>query len=119
MNQELAFRDALLVDALSHELRGQFCAFALSHHPADHKTTEQVEDDLEIKVGPLERAAQLGDVPSPHLVGLPGQQFRLAINRMSELVTTLAHLAVLHEEAVPCAGRQDVADSSEQSHMQR
>src|SRR3954462_12099775 len=65
MNQELAFRNALLVDALSHELLGQFCAFALSHHPADHKTTEQVEDDVEIKVGPLERAAQLGDVAWP------------------------------------------------------
>src|SRR5947209_3766536 len=117
MNQELAFRDALLVDALSHELRGQFCAFALSHHPADHKTTEQVEDDLEIKVGPLERAAQLGDVPSPHLVGLRGQQFRLAINRMSELVTTLAHLAVLLEQAVPGARRTNVAPLIQQGGM--
>src|SRR3982751_1024551 len=115
--QELAFRDAWLEDALSDELLGQFCAFALSHHPADHKTTEQVEDDVEIKVGTVERAAPLVDVPSPHLVGWRGQPFRFAINGMSELVTTLAHLAVLLEQAVHGARRTNVAPLLQQGGL--
>jgi hypothetical protein len=44
--------------------------------------------------GPFHRAAQLGDVPAPQLVGLGGQQLRLLIRRMSELVAALAAFAM-------------------------
>src|SRR5207245_9394689 len=43
---------------------------------------EHIEDHVEIEVRPLRRAQQLGDVPTPELIGRGGQQLRLLIGRM-------------------------------------
>src|SRR4051812_4579574 len=117
MNEELAFPDALSRDALPNKLLGQFCGFALSHHPADDKAAEQVEDYVEIKVGPLGRTAQFRNIPSPDLVGSCGQQFWFPINGMTELVTTLADLAVFFEQPVHGTRRANREALVQQSGM--
>jgi hypothetical protein len=43
----------------------------------------------------LARAAKLGDVPTPKLIGGAGQKFRLLILGMDELVAALASCAIL------------------------
>ena len=53
---------------------GQFGAFAIRHHPTDDVATEDIENHVEIEVRPLDRAAQLGDVPAPDLLDLQGPQ---------------------------------------------
>ena len=95
-------------------LLGQFGAFARRHHPADDVTAEDVEDDVEVKVGPLGRAAQLGDVPTPKLIGGGGQQFRLLILRMGELIAALAGFAILFQDAIHGPSRAKILAFIEQ-----
>jgi hypothetical protein len=50
--------------------------------------------------GPFHRTAQLGDVPTPQLVGLSGQQLRLLIGRMGELIPALAAFATRFQQTI-------------------
>jgi hypothetical protein len=47
----------------------------MSDHPADDVPTEDVHDHVEVKVGPLDRAFQFGDIPGPNFIGFYGKQF--------------------------------------------
>ena len=100
-------------------LLGQFGAFARRHHPADDVAAEDVEDDVEIEVGPLGRAAQLGDVPTPKLIGRGGQQFRLLILRMDELIAALASCAILFQDAIHGPSRAKILAFIEQRGLDR
>jgi hypothetical protein len=66
---ELTGGDLMLADGLLDESPGQFGAFLVRHHPAGDVPAEDVEDDVEVEVGPFGRTEQLGDVPTPKLVG--------------------------------------------------
>jgi hypothetical protein len=44
--------------------------------PADDASAENVDDDVEIEIGPFGGPHQLGDVPGPDLVGRLRQQLR-------------------------------------------
>ena len=68
MQGQLAGRHLMLAVASlnGHEQGG---AFAVGDPPADDVAAEDVDDDVEIEVGPFGRAHQLGDVPGPDLVG--------------------------------------------------
>jgi hypothetical protein len=48
-------------------------------HPSDDVPAENIEDDIKVKVGPLDRSLELGDIPGPHLVGGCGQEFGFLI----------------------------------------
>jgi hypothetical protein len=91
---ELARCDVLLPAGVIDETLGQLGALAVSDHPTDHEAAKDIQDDVEMVEGPLGRAAQLGDVPTPQLIGRSGQQLRLLIGRMSELIAalTVSHL---------------------------
>jgi hypothetical protein len=45
----------------------------MGDHPADHTTAEDVEDDIEVKIGPFGQAFEFGDIPLPHLVRSGGE----------------------------------------------
>jgi hypothetical protein len=53
MERELIGLDALFLAALLDQSLGQFRAFAISDHPAGDVTAEDIEDHVEIKVGPF------------------------------------------------------------------
>ena len=57
--------------------------FSVSQHPANHVAGEDVEDDVEVVVGPLDGATKLRYIPRPNLVGRFGQQLRLGVVRMA------------------------------------
>jgi hypothetical protein len=92
--------DLVFVDGLLDELLGQFGAFPWSNHPAGDVATEDVQDHVEVEVGPLGWAQQLGDIPAPQLVGGGGQQLGFVIRRVHELIPPFAGLAFLFEDAV-------------------
>ncbi len=108
VNGELAGGNLVLADGFLDELLGQFGAFPVRDHPAGNVATEDVEDDVEIEVGPLDRTPQLGDVPTPKLVGRGGQQLGFLVSRMNELIAALAGLPLLFEDAVHGANRAEV-----------
>src|SRR5579863_1847848 len=100
MNGELAGRNLVLADSFLNELLGQFGALLVGDHPASNVAAKDVNDDVKIEVGPLDRTAQLGDVPAPKLVGRSGQQLGFLVDRMNELVAALDGLPLLLEDAV-------------------
>src|SRR3954447_8930341 len=54
--------------------------------PADDPAAEDVENDVEIEVGPFRRSGQLRDIPRPDLIGAFGEQFGLGVDRVAQLV---------------------------------
>ena len=111
---QLLAADALPGTGLADELLGQRGAFAMGHHPADHVAAEHVEHHVEVEVGPLRRAQQLGDVPAPQLVGPAGQQLRGGVGGMPELIAPLPHLRVRGQEAIHRALGAEVVPFVEQ-----
>ena len=71
--------DSLLFDGVGDQPPGQLCRLAMGDHPTHHVAAVDVEDDVEVVVGPLRGAEQLGDVPAPSLVGSGGQELGLAL----------------------------------------
>ena len=86
MKDQLSGADSLLRACLLNELLGQCCGLPGGHHPADHVAAEDVQDHVQVEVGPLDRAPELRDVPVPNLVGTRGQQFGLRVRRVFALV---------------------------------
>ena len=95
MDGELAGLDSLFGARLFDELPGQSGAFTMGHHPADHITAEDVQDDIEVKIGPLYRPFELCDIPRPHLIRFTRKQFGLFIDGPSHLPAALLDVAVL------------------------
>ena len=114
---KLAGRNLLLDDGFLDELLGQFGAFARSDHPAGDVAAEDIEDHVEIEVGPLHGTSKLGDIPAPELVGRGGQQLGFPVRRMDELIATFAGLSLLLEDAVHGADRTEVLAFVEQGGL--
>jgi hypothetical protein len=91
---KLAGGDSLPLASLFDELLGERCALAVGDHPADDVAAEDVEDDVQVQVGPLRRAKQLRDVPAPHLVRRRGEKLRLLVGRVPQLIAPLSDLGV-------------------------
>jgi len=87
MDRQLPRLDALLLDGFVNYPLGQNRRFPASDHPAHHVTAEDVQNHVEVKVGPLRWTQQLGDIPGPNLIRCRGQEFRFLVGRMSKLTT--------------------------------
>ena len=79
------------VDEQFLELGG---AFGVLDAPADHAAAEDVEDDIEIEVGPFHRTLQFCDVPGPDLIGGFGEQFWLLVDRVGALAAAFGNFAL-------------------------
>jgi hypothetical protein len=60
---------------------------------------EDVDNHVQVEIGPLGRSEQLGDVPRPDQVGPGRQQFGSVVLRVAELVAPFADLAIVIEDA--------------------
>src|ERR1039457_1318905 len=100
--------DALFLAGCRDQPLGQFGRFAGSYHPAHHIAAEDIEDDIEMEVGPFGWAQQLGYIPTPDLIGPGGQQLRLGVLRMPKLVATLLQFAVFSQDAMHGAYRAEI-----------
>jgi hypothetical protein len=109
MDGQLIWLDALFGARLGDQLLGQLGAFSFGDHPAHHVAAEDVQDDIEIEVGPLARAVKLGNVPAPQLIRAGGQQFRLGVGRMPQLVAPFACLIMLCQDAIHRAPVAEIA----------
>src|SRR5713226_4897193 len=100
MDGELARRDVLLLAGFPDEPLSQACALVGRHHPADDVAAEDVEDHVQMEVGPLDRALEFRDVPGPDLVGCGGEELGLLIVGVSQNVASFADLMIGGEDAV-------------------
>ena len=69
MDGELAGRDVLLGAGIFNELAGQAGSLAWGDHPAGDITAENIEDDVQMVERPFDRTSELGNVPTPELIG--------------------------------------------------
>jgi hypothetical protein len=116
MDGELALYDVLL-QAVFDEPLGQHGAFAVGDHPADDVAAEDIQDDIEMIGGPFHRATQFGDVPTPQLIGFGGQQLRLLIGRMGELIAAFTAFATGFQQVVHGADRTMITALIEQGRV--
>ena len=105
VHRELTGRDVLRTAGVLDQPLGQFGAFAVGDHPTDDVATKNIQDDVKMIDGPFHGAAQLGDVPAPQLVGSGGQQLRLLIRRVSELIAAFAAFAMRFQQPIHGANR--------------
>jgi len=105
MKGELVGLDRLLGAALLGETLSERCRFPACKHLADHITAEDVEDPVEMEVGPLDGPKKLGHVPRPDLVWRGGQELGFYIGRVAELVVPLPELAFLLQDTVHGSNR--------------
>ena len=75
---------------------------------------EDVEQDVEVEVGPRLRSEQPGDVPRPDLVGRRGEEFGFGVVRMAELIAPFSDRLFGGQEAVHGAFRAQVPAFVEQ-----
>src|SRR5438067_1213743 len=64
MEGQLPGRNRLLGAGLGDQAFSQVGLLAVGDHPADHGAAVDVEDDVQVVVGPRGWAEQLGDVPA-------------------------------------------------------
>ena len=75
VNDQLVRIDLLFFDCFLDQLLGQMSPLSMSKHPADGVATVDVDDRVEIVIGPFFWSFELGDIPRPYFVGAGGQQF--------------------------------------------
>ena len=79
MNVQLAGLERLLAAGIGKQAFGQFRTLPVGDHPADYMKAEDIQDHIQIEVGPLSRPEQLRNVPTPELVRAGGQKLGLLI----------------------------------------
>ena len=77
-------------------------------HPARHVAAEDVDDGVEVVVGPLLRAVEFGDVPAVHRVGCGGHQFGFHPGRVCGVASAVTHLVVLVQHPVHGRDRSEI-----------
>src|SRR3546814_8512253 len=87
------FRSPGTLDAAHDELLGECAGLPSGYHPADDAATEQVEDQVQVEEHAGGQRRQLGDVPSPHLVGHSGGQAWYGVVYWRPLVAALTVFA--------------------------
>ncbi len=100
VDRELIAVDAFLDERLVDQSFGKVLGLPVGEHPAHDAPAVDVEDDVEVVVGPLGRPQQLRDVPCPDLIGSSSRQLWLGIRGMPEPVAALADLLIGLEDAM-------------------
>ena len=90
MKGELVALDALALTGLANQLLGETGGLSMRDHPADDLSAEDVENHVEVVIGPLRWAVELGDVPAPELIGASCEQLGRGIVRASKLASPFA-----------------------------
>ena len=105
VKSELTSRHVVFGDGVLEQRPKQRGAFRIGDAPADHPAAENIQDHVEVEIGPLRRPHQFGYVPRPDLVGLFGQQFGFLVNGMTQLPTPFANFAMLAQQPIHRADR--------------
>src|ERR1035437_2823659 len=109
MDQELTRFYHLLLAGLRNQFTGKGGKFPVGHHPSHYIAAVNVEDDIEVVVGPLYRALELRDIPTPCFVGRLREDLRLCVLGTGYLPSPFFQLTFLFEDPVHGAHRTEIA----------
>jgi hypothetical protein len=68
MNHQLSGLDGVFLAAFFDQFLCQGGLLSVSHHPSHGITTEDVQKNVEVIIGPFHRPFELGNIPGPDLV---------------------------------------------------
>ncbi len=109
---------ALLGDGVGQQPLGQVLGLAGGQHPPDGVAGVDVDDGVQVVVGPLHRPGQFRDVPRPALVRGVRDQLGFHPRRVGGLPAPFGHPAVgLAQDPVHRGGRAQVAALVEQHRV--
>ena len=94
MEGQLARRHGVLGEGVVEQRLEQGGALGIGDAPADNPAAEDIEDDVEIEVGPFRRSRQLCYIPGPDLIGAFGEQFGLGVDRVAQLIAAFPDFVV-------------------------
>ena len=109
MDQELVRLDHLLFAGFRDQFTGKGGYFSVGYHPPHDITAVDVEDHIEIKVGPLLRSLELRDVPAPRYVGRLRKDIRLSVPGTGYLLSPLFQLTFFFKDPVHGTHRTEIA----------
>src|SRR5664280_3787607 len=95
MQGQLVAGHALFDDGVVDQSPGELGPLGSGQHPANRVAAEDVQDDVEVVVGPLLGSVQLGDVPRPDLVLSGGDELGLLVGGMGGLAPAFTDLVAV------------------------
>src|SRR5664280_3378472 len=100
MQGQLVYGHALIGNGVGDQSLGECSPLGPGQHPPNGVAAVDVQDHVEVVVGPLLGAVQLGDVPAPHRVRCGGDELGLLVGRVGGLSSSFTDLVVLVEDPV-------------------
>ena len=108
MQGQLVSGHALIGNGVGDQSLGECSPLGPGQHPPNGVAAEDIQDHVEVVVGPLLGTVQLGDVPAPHGIGCRGDELGFLVGRVGRLSATLTDLVVLMEDPVHGGDRSQV-----------
>jgi hypothetical protein len=109
MECELPRWDVMLDYGVVEQSLEQGSIFSVDDTPANDPAAENINDDVEIEIGPFRWALEFGDIPRPDFIRPHRQQFRFGVNWVAQLAATGANFTVGTQDAIHGADRAMVA----------
>lgn len=100
MNRELVGMHFLLFTGFTDQSGGELGTLAVCEQPTDRIPAEDVQNHIQVIPGSLARPRQQGDIPRPDLAGSRGDQLRLVVLRMLQLVSTFTNLLIVMQDSI-------------------
>src|SRR6266508_6115502 len=100
MYGQLLRLDALARAALGDQQLGQGGVFARSYQPADDFAAEDVQHDVQAVPKTWQRAAQLGNIPTPDLARPRREQLGPGVGRMAPLGAPFLGRGISRQDAI-------------------
>ena len=100
MQRELAAGYTLRGNRFIHQSLREFGEFGAGQHPARDVEAVNIEDHVEVVVGPLLGPMEFCYVPTPNLIGLGGNQLGLFVRGVGSLATSFTDFVVFAQYAI-------------------
>jgi hypothetical protein len=100
MDREFTGLNVLANTGGSDQFLGESCRLAFGDHPTDRVAAEDIQDIVEIVIGPFGRSQEFRNIPAPQLVRLGSQQLRFGVIRVAQLVTAFPHFLIFIQNAI-------------------
>lgn len=100
VDRELITMDAFLDERLADQSFGQMLGFPVGEHPVHDVPAVDVEDHVEVAVGPLCQPSELCDVRGPDLIRGGGHEPRNGVGGVAQLIVAFPDLLIGLEDTV-------------------
>jgi len=90
----------MLGDGILEQRFEQGGTFRIGDTPANHSAAEDVDDHVEVEVGPFFRADQLRYIPGPDLAWTFGDRFWLLVDGMAQLSASLLEFVMFMQNPI-------------------